>query len=167
MSSNVVQLSDHRQPLQSAADPPRDPAELAVMSYPAALDWAGADSQRLAAVAKARDYRPEWISHQLENQGVQLSAQQIDIITRMVAAAGPYLSRRQRWVVRQLKAKPTMSQSALVKLASKAAEFRQYKHVDRCVANDIAKLVARNLIRGTSARRVECSNPQHRGLQTV
>ncbi len=32
MNNNVLKLSDYRQPLQSAADPPRDPAELAAVA---------------------------------------------------------------------------------------------------------------------------------------
>jgi hypothetical protein len=36
MINNVLRLSDYRQPLQSAADPPRDLEELAAMSYDAA-----------------------------------------------------------------------------------------------------------------------------------
>src|SRR5260370_14870470 len=95
-----------RQPVQCAADPPRDPAALAAMSYDVALDWAGADFHRLVAVAKARDYRPEWIAHQLANHGLQPSAQDAEILSRMVADAGPYISRRHRCIMRQLRIKP-------------------------------------------------------------
>ena len=130
MNNNVLKLSDYRQPLQSAADPPRDPAELAAMSYDAALDWAGADFHRLVAVAKARDYRPEWIAHQLENQGKQLSPQEVEIIAHMVAEAGPYISRCQRWIMRQLRIKP-LTVKALAAVAASAVEYRDYKDVPR------------------------------------
>src|SRR6266403_1661401 len=128
MINNVLRLSDYRQPLQSAADPPRDLEELAAMSYDAAVDWAGADFQRLAAVARARDYRPEWIAHQLENHGKQLSAQQAEILARMVAKAGPYISRRQRWIMRQLRVK-ALTEKALAVMAALAVEYCKYKDV--------------------------------------
>ena len=116
------------------------------LSYDVALDWAGADFHRLVAVAKARDYRPEWIAHQLENHGLQPSAQEAEILARMVADAGPYISRRQRWIMRQLRIKP-LTVKALAAMATSAAEYRDYKDVPRCVAHDIARLESRGLVR--------------------
>jgi hypothetical protein len=144
--SNVVSLEQYRSKTQRTdEEAAAKAAELSAMPYDALCDWAGADFERLLAVARAKDYRPEWVGHQLCNFGIEPTPAQAATLDRMIADAGPYLSRRERWILRQLKAKP-MSQSALVKLASKAAEFRGYKHPDRCVANDIGKLAARGLI---------------------
>jgi hypothetical protein len=143
--SNVISLEQYRSERMDEEAAAKAAAQLSTMSYVDVLEWAGVDFGRLLAVARARDYRPEWIAHQLEERGRPPTQQQATVLDRMIADAGEYLSRRERWVLRQLKAKP-MSESGLVKLATKAAEFRGYKHPGRCVANDIGKLAARNLI---------------------
>jgi hypothetical protein len=73
----------------------------AVFKFTRICKRAGADFQRLMAVAKARDYRPEWIGHQLENYGVKPTPAQAAILSRMIAVAGSYISRRRRWVLRR------------------------------------------------------------------
>jgi hypothetical protein len=145
--SNIVILDQYRSETRGTAEEAAaKAADLFAMSYAYALSWAGADFDRLLALARAKDYRPEWIAHQLFDRGLEPTPAQVAILDRMIAAAGPYISRRERWILRQLNVKPT-SESSLVKLASKAAEYREYKHPDRCVGHDIGKLVARSLIR--------------------
>jgi len=58
-------------------------------SYDGALLWARSDFGRLVAVAKARDYYPTWIAHQLDHD---LTPHQAATLARMIAEAGPYLS---------------------------------------------------------------------------
>jgi hypothetical protein len=144
MMSNVVKLADYREKPGGTQDE-YDLEQLTMLPYGDAVSWAGADFRRLIAVAKARDYRPEWISHQLENHGLQPSAQQAAILAGMVAAAGPYVSRRQRWILRQIRLKP-VTEKALATMASSAAEYRSYKDVPRCVQHDIARLTALGLV---------------------
>ena len=116
------------------------------MSYFDVLQWAAVDFERLVAVAPARDYRPEWIAHQLEERGHEMTPAQATVFERMIANAGPYLSRRERWVLWQVKAKPTCVE-ALARLAKGTAEYRSYKDLARCVGNDVARLVERGLIK--------------------
>jgi hypothetical protein len=143
VTGNVVRFEDYRRNIEDQAA--AEAANLSGMSYYDLCDWAGANFERLRAAARARDYRPEWISHQLAARGIEPTLAQAAVLDQMIAAAGEFVSRRQRWILRQLKENPT-SESALVKLAIKAPEFCEYKHPDRCVANDIGKLVERNLI---------------------
>jgi hypothetical protein len=152
--NNVVKFADFQKPpdLPGIRSCDLSTEQLSKLPYDAVLDWAGwggptesIDFNRLVAVAKARDYHPRWISHQMEECGRAPTPEQAATLDRMIAEAGPYLSRRERWVLRHLRSTPR-SESELVRLASKAAEFREYKHPDRCVANDIGKLVERNLI---------------------
>jgi hypothetical protein len=152
MTTNVITLAEYRDAKQ-AEEPPRDvPLDLAAMSYDDALDWAGADFNRLLAVARARDYRPEWIVYRLESDfGVELQACEAEAIAVMVAEAGPYMSRRQRWILRQLRIKP-LAETALTKLAAKALAYRDYKHPDRCVRHDIAKLTERGLVQARGGK---------------
>ena len=135
---DVVRLADFRE-----AEAPLP--DLAAMSYQAAVEWAGADFDRLVAVARARDYRPEWIQHQLENLGRAPSPRQADVLAAMIAAAGPYLSRRRRWIIRQLRIKP-LTEKALTAMAAGAPEYRDLKLVDRAVANDVDGLVVLGLV---------------------
>jgi hypothetical protein len=121
-------------------------ADLSTMPYDALCQWAGADFERLLAVRAAKDYRPEWIGHQLCNFCIEPTPAQAATLDRMIADAGPFLSRRERWVLRHVKAKPTCIE-ALARLAKGAAEYRPYKDVARCVANDVARMVERGLIR--------------------
>ena len=160
------ELSDYRQPLQSAADPPRAPAELSsvalsAMSYDGVVDWCGGDFERLVAVAKVRDYRPEWIAHQIQNHGRHLLAQESEFLARMVAEAGPYISRRRRWIMRQLRVKP-LTENALATMALSAVEYRDYKYVPRCVRSDLAGLVSLGLVHehGGQGSRCRGSGPQ-------
>jgi hypothetical protein len=134
--SNVVRLADHR--------PPASP-DLVTASYGEVLDWAGSDFDRLVAVARARDYYPTWVHHQLQDHGIELTPDQAVILAGMVAAAGPYLTKRQRWIMRQVKLKPC-SESKLVNTAPKAPEYRAYKDPARCVRHDIAKLLELGMI---------------------
>jgi len=145
--SNVVSLEQYRSETRRTPEEAagKAAAQLSTMSYDALLDWAGFDFDRLLAAAQAKDYRPEWVGRQLYSYGIEPTPSQAATLDRMIADAGPYLSRRQRWILRNLRSKP-ISQAALVKLASKAAEFRGYKQPDRCIANDIGKLAARGLI---------------------
>jgi hypothetical protein len=64
----------------------------------------------------------------------------------MVDNAGPYLTRRQRWVMRQLREQPRREES-LIKEAKSAVEYRQYKGIAACVGNDIRKLIEVGLVR--------------------
>jgi hypothetical protein len=137
MSGNVVQLENYREPV---------PDDLASMPYGDVVTWAGGDFRRLLAVAKARDYRPEWIAHQIENYGMQLSEKEAEVIAGMVAEAGPFLSRRRRWILRQLRVK-TLTQHTLTTMASSAAEYRDYKDIPRCVDHDIDSLFSLGMIR--------------------
>jgi hypothetical protein len=72
------------------------------MSYADALMWADADFSRLRFVAYARDYRPEWIVHQLEGAWRAADPQQAALLSRMAVDAGPYISRHKRWIMRVL-----------------------------------------------------------------
>jgi hypothetical protein len=45
------------------------------------IDWAGEDFDRRAAVAKARDYRPEWIANHIIDR--PLSTREAKILGRM------------------------------------------------------------------------------------
>jgi hypothetical protein len=147
MSSNVINLSNYRSETQrTAEEAAAKAAELSTMSYDALLDWAGFDFDRLCAVARAKDYRPEWISHQLTGYGIELTPAQAGTLARMIADAGEYLSRRHRWILRQLRSRP-MQQQTLSKLAADAQEYRPYKQIPKCVAHDLAKLAERGLIR--------------------
>jgi hypothetical protein len=140
--TNVVNIADFRR-RETEHYPTAE--ELATMPYNAVLNWAGSSFDRLVAVARARDYMPQWVLHQMEEHGRQLTGPQDAIMQRLIANAGPYLSRRQRWIMRQVKAKP-MPVSALAELAASAAEYRGYKRPDRCVAHDIAKLVESGML---------------------
>jgi hypothetical protein len=115
------------------------------MPYDALCQWAGADFERLLAVRAAKDYRPEWIGHQLCSFGIEPTPAQAAVLDLMIAEAGPFLSRRERWVLRQVKAKPTCMET-LARLAKGTPEYRPYKDVGRCVANDVARMVERGLI---------------------
>jgi predicted alpha/beta hydrolase len=137
----VVRLSDYRKHEEQQPTP----EELAAMFYDDALDWAGADFDRLVTVCRARDYRPEWIQHQLDSHGLTPSAHQAAILAGIVAEAGPYLSRRCRWVMRQLREQP-MAEVKLAKAAAAAVEFRGYKDVPRCLQNDLARLTTLALV---------------------
>jgi len=141
MSSNVVSLEQYRSGTQRMGEEAAlAAADLSTMSYADALSWAGADLDRLLAVARAKDYRPEWIAHQLFNRGFEPTRAQAAMLDRMIADAGPYLSRRERWILRHIRVEP-MHESKLVKLAADAAEYRPYKQVPKCVSHDVAKLV--------------------------
>ena len=142
---NVVNLEDYRNKMQ-VENSLLDATELTAMSYDAVIQWAGADFERLAAAAKARDYRPEWIRHQIENYGQRPSAREMMILSDMIAAAGPYLSRRRRWVMRQVRNEPR-SESSLIDTARHAAEYRTYKGIPACVRNDLRALVELGLVR--------------------
>jgi hypothetical protein len=71
-------------------------------------------------------------------------------------------------------AKPTCIE-VLALMAAKASEYQNYKHPERCVANDVAKLVARGLIRtregvisdaGRSGERSTSGATPRKGVQT-
>jgi hypothetical protein len=147
MTGNVINIADFRRPEARKPDEEQQPTakDIAGMPYAAVLEWAGADFNRLVAVAKIRDYRPEWISHQLLDRGFELTRPQAAIMAQLIATAGPYLSRRERWVMRHIKAEP-MCAEALAKLAKGSVEFRGYKDLARCIENDIRKLAQRGLI---------------------
>jgi hypothetical protein len=147
MTSNVVNIADFRRPATTPPEQYPTDEELAKMRYGAVLDWAGADFDRLVAVARARDYRPQWIVHQLAERGRTLTGPEHAIMDRLVADAGEYLTRRQRWIMRQLRTRPGISQSALAELAAKAPEFRGFKRPDLCIGHDIAKLVEMGLVK--------------------
>lgn len=73
--------------------------ELEGMEYEAVKKWAGANFDRLRAVAEARDYRPEWIGHQIAaHRAVTVS--EAEVLVGMITSAGPFLSPRQRWIMR-------------------------------------------------------------------
>ena len=157
--SNVISLEQYRSKTQRMDEEAAAKAaeaghktfeQLSVMPYAALLDWARVDFERLLVVAHVKDYRPEWIVNQLLNHGVEPTPAQAATLSQMIADAGPYLSRRERWVLRQVRAGHS-TQSKLVKLAAGAAEYRGMKRVDLCVANDLAKLVEHGLIRGRGA----------------
>lgn len=163
--SNVVQLSAYRESVAAAERSigAATAAQLTVISYDALLDWCGADFSRLVAAAQARDYRPEWISHQLENHGRAPTPREAEILTTMIVAAGPYLSPRLRWIMRHVRTKP-MTTAALVKLATAAKEYRDYKHVDRCVEHDIGKLEELGLVRRHGAKVVAVTPSEGMGV---
>lgn len=142
---NVVEISDYRAALRRGEESSRDAAELASMTYDEALAWASSDFWRLAAVAKARDYRPEWIEYRMAEYGCELTAQQAEAIKRMVAEAGPYLSSRRRWIMRQINS-GCHDEGLLIERAKSAAPFRHCTYVDRCVRNDLATLARDGLI---------------------
>ena len=71
---------------------------------------------------KAKDYRPEWVLHQLTDYGIEPTPDQAMVLDRMIAEAGEFMGRRQRWILRQIRMKP-MSATALLKPAIKAAEI--------------------------------------------
>jgi hypothetical protein len=73
MTSNVVNIADFRRETNTAEAPNLTAEELAAMPYPAVLDWAGSSFDKLVAAARARDYRPEWVLHQMEEHGRQLT----------------------------------------------------------------------------------------------
>ena len=118
MTANVVRFEDYRRNVDDKAA--AKAADLLGMSYYDICGWAGADFERLRAAAQARDYRPAWIKHQLASRGIQPTAAQAAFLDQMVAAAGQFVSRRQRWILRQLKENPPMSKSTLVKLSIRA-----------------------------------------------
>jgi hypothetical protein len=76
---------------------------------------------------------------------MQLSEKEAGIIAGMVAEAGPFLSRRRRWIIRQLRVK-ALTEKVLVTMASSATEYRSYKDVPRCVEHDISGLAALGLV---------------------
>ena len=145
--SNVVSLEQYRRSrvrTDEGAAAKAD-ADLYTMPYDALCRWAGADFERLLTVRAAKDYRPEWVGHQLCNFGIEPTPAQAAVLDRMIAEAGPFLSRRERWVLRHVKAKPTCIKT-LARLAKGTPEYRPYKNVARCVANDVARMVERGLI---------------------
>ncbi len=131
MTNNVVNIADFRRPETTSPEQYPTPDELAAMPYYAVLDWAGSSFDRLVAVAEARDYRPEWIIHQLAEHGRQLTGPQDALMARMIADAGPFISRRQRWIFRQIQTRP-LSETKLVAKAADAAEYRDLKHIGLC-----------------------------------
>src|SRR5258705_4035534 len=64
----------------------------------------------------------------------------------MVAKAGPYISRRQRWIMRQLRVK-ALTEKALAVMAALAVEYCKYKDVPPCVRHDIDRLTSLGLVR--------------------
>jgi hypothetical protein len=174
--TNVVSLEQYRSEnsQRTIDEAAARPADLSTMSYYDLLTWAGFDFDRLLEAAAAKNYRPEWIAHQILDQGRDITNQQAMVLDQMISDAGPYLNRRQRWVLRQVKAKPTCGE-VLAVLAAKAAEYRDYKHPERCVANDVAKLVERGLIQtrdgvisdaGESSERSNSAATPRTGVQT-
>jgi hypothetical protein len=150
MSSNVVNLAAYRDAkAHETAERNPTPEQLAARPYAEVIVWARGDFNRLVAVARARDYRPEWIVHQLEDHGRPMTEPQHALIAQMIAEAGPYLTRRERWVLRQIRAGGSTGLEALTSLAKESVEYRSFKDVARCVANDVAKMVERGLIRKT------------------
>jgi hypothetical protein len=135
---NVVSLAEYRTSAVTTVD--RTDDELRSMFYQDLIEWCGVDFDRLLAAAKARDYRPEWVGHQLENAGLEPTPEQDAILARLVDQVGPFVSRRQRWILRQIQTRP-LYESKLVTKAAGAAEYRDLKHVDRGVAHDLKKLV--------------------------
>lgn len=113
------------------------------------LEWAGANFDRLLAVAKARDYRPEWIGHQIADHPV-VTQHEAEIIARMTAQAGPFLSQRLRWVMREIKVAP-MSESDLASKAKSTNHYREYKRLDLRVRRDLDKLEELGLVRRNGA----------------
>src|ERR1700678_886585 len=98
MSNNVVSFEQYRSKTEEAAAKAAGVKafdlsikQLSTMPYGAVLEWAGADFSRLAAVAHARDYRPEWIVHQMQENGRSLTGSEAETLAQMIAAAGPYL----------------------------------------------------------------------------
>jgi hypothetical protein len=151
MTSNIIQFADYRE--TRLKDAGRfDLNELAAMSYSGALEWAGADFARLVAVAEARDYRPEWVVHQLADRGHELSARQAQTIDSMIVAAGPYLTQRERWLMKQLSNSPDATDEQLAALAIDAHAYRFCRDFRRCVGNDVRKLTAMGLIERRSER---------------
>lgn len=144
--TNVIDLGAYRSGVREAAEQYPTPEELAAQPYVEICRWAWGDFDRLRAVAAARSYRPEWISHQLEESGRQMTASQAAILARMIEQAGPFLSRRERWVVRQVKAKPTCIE-ALAQLAKGALEYRGLKRLEIAIGHDVQKLLERGLIK--------------------
>jgi hypothetical protein len=147
--SNIVNLADiaaRRAAAAAEADAEiLAPDFLRAMPYRVVLDWAGGDFDRLVAVAQAPDYRPEWIAHQMDDAGTLLNSHQLPILGKMITEAGPFLSKRERWVMRQLRGGP-MPGAELVKLAADAVEYREHKRLDICIARDVAKLVERGMV---------------------
>jgi len=124
-----------------------DPSEaLRAMSYPAVLKWAGTDFGRLCAVADARGYYPSWIEHTLLDHGVTPTLEQSRVLARMFAAAGPHLSRRQRWIMRQLRERPIRPESELAELATSADQYAGYSKPERCIRHDLEKLSELGLV---------------------
>jgi hypothetical protein len=146
--TNVIDLEQFRRSSEARWETPPDLTadELARMRYGAVLDWAGSSFDRLVAVAKARDYRPEWILHQMADHGRQLTGPQDALIAQMIRDAGPFLPKRQRWIMRQLADGRQRLESALAKMAESAVEFREYKRPAQCVRNDLYELQELGLI---------------------
>jgi hypothetical protein len=137
---NVVTLADYRRNEVTVNDDHRTEDQVRAMFYDHVVEWAACDFDRLVAVARARDYRPEWVRHQLENNEVEPTPEQAVVLARMIDEAGAFISRRQRWILRQLTARP-LYEAKLVTRAADAAEYRDLKYVDRGVAHDLRKLV--------------------------
>jgi hypothetical protein len=142
--SSVVNLADYGDE-QAGGERWPSTEELAAMSYAAAIDWAAGDFDKLIAVAKARDYRPEWIARRIEDHGQQPTAREAAIIARLVAEAGPYISRRQRWIMRLIREKPR-AENVVMGEAMKAAEYSDLKRIPQAVGNDLRGLLELGLI---------------------
>jgi hypothetical protein len=123
-----------------SADPTlRTESELAAMTYGDAVSWAHLNFDRMVDVAIARNYYPGWIYHYFRDHGTQLAATESMRLQAMMADAGPILTPRQprqRWVLKQVKDKPTTIES-MAKLVNRAAEYREFRKPVICMENDV------------------------------
>jgi hypothetical protein len=132
--SNVVNLADHRRQTGLLTED-----EIAAMHFTDAWTWAGADFDRLVIVAKAKDYRPEWVRYQIEKHGRDLTASEVETLQRMIVAAGPYVPPKLRWLLRNLKRYKTGAE--LIGAAARSVEYRQLVYTAAGVDRDIGKLL--------------------------
>jgi hypothetical protein len=70
---------------------------------------------------------------------------QAALMDQLIAESGPFLPKRERWVLRQVKAKPT-SIEVLARMAKGAPEYWGLKRLEVCISHDVNKLVERGLV---------------------
>jgi hypothetical protein len=138
-TTNLIVLSDFR---QTAVADNITTDQLRAMSYDDALDWAGGRFDRLVIVARARDYYPTWVTHNLDHV---MTPQQAATLERLVAEAGPYLSKRCRWLLRLLRKGPGTVEG-IYNMALDAVEYSDLQRVGRGLQNDMRRLIDLGLV---------------------
>jgi hypothetical protein len=142
--SNVVDLTDFRKPTQRTEASP-SAEQLRAMPYRDLIQWCGNDFNRLVAAVNARGYWPRWIEHQLASYRERPSAREAMVIEQMIAEAGPFLNRRQRWVMRKVRLAP-LTKAKLAEMAAHAVEYTGLKRFDIATRNDVIELIRLGLI---------------------